>query len=477
MELFDIVVSNGRVMDPQARTDVIANIGISEGKVGAIVPAKQQLKGREVIDATDLVVAPGFIDMHSHEGCHELTMQCMLLDGVTTQIGGNCGMQVVPISDYFNKLSQDGCLINYAAHSGHNSLRERVGAVDNNLPASAKQIEDMKVLAAQDLQSGALGVSFGLEYAPGSSYEEVAALAKIAAEHHTLCAAHTRCYDNSPGELEALNEMISATEQAGNIPFQYSHIKCYDPRVLERISERQSVGHRVYGDIYPYDAFLTYINAPRFDTYEFLQRYNCSFSDIEMTVDVTIDGVKVMSAGERFTKELWDKVKSALAGPKTMESLKSNPFIIGHVLPEAAIKRTLQNPYVCLCSDGEVMKDPAGNLFGHPRVAGSAARFLGKYVRDEGLTDLMTGLYKCSTLAANILGLEEKGRISLGADADITIFNPDKIIDKATYGQGFMTPPEGIEYVIVNGVLAARNGERIPDIMAGKVIRRTWKID
>lgn len=477
MELFDIVVSNGRVMDPQTRTDVIANVGISEGKVSAIVPVKQQLKGREVVDATDLVVAPGFIDIHSHEGYHQLTMQCCLLDGVTTQIGGNCGMQPAPISDYFNKLFQDGCLINYASYCGHNSLRERVGVVDNYSPANTKQVEEMKVLAAQELQSGALGISFGIAYSPGSSYEEIAALAKTVAEYHTLCAAHTRYLGNSPRELEALNEMILATEEAGNIPFQYSHIKYFVPQVLDRISERQLAGHKVYGDVYPYDAFSTFINAPQLDGYEFLQRYNCSFNDFEVAGDVIIDGVKVMSAGERFTKELWDKVRSAFVGQKTSESMENSPFIVGHVIPETAIKQTMQNPYVCLCSDGMVGKNPTGELYGHPRVAGSAARFLGKYVRDEGLMDLMTALYKCSTLPANILGLEKKGRMSLGADADVTIFNPNKIIDKATYGQGFMAPPEGIEYVIVNGVLAAKNGKRIPDIMAGKVIRRTWKID
>lgn len=479
---FDIVIKKGRVIDPGTQTDVIANVGINDGRICALVAQNHKLKGKEVIDAAGLVVAPGFIDIHSHEiwAPHQLTMQCFILDGVTTQIGGNCGIQnsyLYPIGDYFDKLDQEGCLINYASYCGHTSLRERVGAKNPHRPATPKQIEKMKVMAAQEMRAGALGISYGIMYAPGASYKELLALSNVAAQYGGLTAAHARCGWNSPEAVDSVNEMIQMSRDSG-IPHQYSHIGSMAgygevmDSCLEVINAAQADGIRVCSDIYPYDAWETLLGSAILDE-GFFDRYECNYSDLEVGSDVVIDGKVAMRAGERFTQELFEQVRKSV-----LKGVIDDPFVIGHIIRPEKVKLAMLNPYVMICSDGGVSQDSTtGKLSGHPRTAGTYARFLGQYVRQEGLMDLVSALFKCSTMPAKVVGLRNKGKLSIGADADITIFNPDTIIDKATFGAGALKPPEGIVYVIVNGIITVSKGELVPDVMAGKPIRRTWVIE
>lgn len=479
---FDIVIKNGRVINPGTQTDLIANVGISYGRICSLVAQDQKLEGEVVVDASGLVVAPGFIDIHSHEifSPHRLTMQCFVLDGVTTQIGGNCGIQdsyLYPIGDYFNKLDQEGCLINYASYCGHTSLRERVGAKNPHRPATPKQIEKMKAMAAQEMQAGALGISYGIMYAPGIAYEELLALAKVAAQYGGLTAAHARCGCNSPEAVESVKEMIQLSRDSG-IPHQYSHIGSMAgygevmDSCLEAINAAQTDGIRICSDIYPYDAWETLLGSAILDE-GFFERYECNYSDLEVGSDVTINGKVVLRAGERFTQELFKDVRT-----RVLNGEINDPFVIGHIIMPEKVKLAMLNPYVMICSDGAVNQDSAtGKISGHPRTAGTYARFLGRYVREEGLMDLMSALFKCSTLPAKVIGLKNKGKLSIGADADIIIFNPDTIIDRSTFGAGALTPPEGVEYVIVNGVITVSKGELVPDVMAGKPLRRTWEIE
>lgn len=479
---FDIVIKKGRVIDPETCTDAIANVGIIDGRICAIVPTDQDLGGNDVIDAAGLVVAPGFIDIHSHEiwSPHQLTMQCFVLDGVTTQIGGNCGSQnsyLYPLGDYFNKLDQEGCLINYASYCGHTSLRERVGAKNPYQPATPKQIERMHAMAAQEMQAGALGISYGIMYAPGISQEELLAMAKVAARYGGLTAAHARAGWNSPEAVDSVKEMVQLSRDSG-IAHQYSHIGSMAgygevmDQCLEVINAAQADGIRICSDIYPYCAWGTHLGSAILDE-GFFERYECKYSDLEVGGDVVIDGKVVMRAGDRFTQELFEEIRNLVLNGRI-----NDPSVIGHIIMPEKVKVAMLNPYVMICSDGCVNQDSAtGKLSGHPRTAGTYARFLGRYIREEGLMDLVSALFKCSTLPAKVIGLRNKGKLSIGADADITIFNPDTIIDKATFGAGALTPPEGIEYVIVNGVITVSKGELVPDVMAGKPIRRTWVIE
>jgi len=479
---FDIVVKKGRAIDPETRTDAIANVGIIDGRIRAIVPADQDLEGKDVIDASGLVITPGFIDIHSHEiwSPHQLTMQCFVLDGVTTQIGGNCGIQnsyLYPLCDYFSKLDQEGCLINYASYCGHTSMRERVGAKNPYKSATLRQIEEMKAMAAQEMQAGALGISYGIMYAPGIPYEELLAMAKVASRYGGLTAAHARCGWNSPEAVESVMEMIQLSRDSG-IPHQYSHIGSMAgygdvmERCLEVLNAAQAEGIRICSDVYPYEAWQTLLGSALLDE-GFFERYECRYSDLEVGSEVVIDGEVVMSAGDRFTQHLFEQVRGSVSKSKI-----NDPFVIGHIIRPDKVKLAMLNPYVMICSDGGVTQDSAtGMLSAHPRTSGTYARFLGRYVREEGLMDLVSALFKCSTLPAKVLGLGNKGKLAVGADADITIFNPDTIIDKATFGAGAITPPEGIDYVIVNGVITVHKGKVMPDVKAGNPIRRTWTIE
>jgi len=483
---YDIVVENGRVIDPGTGIDVEANIGISNGSVCAIVVPEQKLDGEMVIDASGLVVAPGFIDIHTHEDSQVTesaknilpplkTMQCFVLDGVTTMIGGNCGGSVHPITDYFSILEQDGCLINYASYCGHTTLRNLVGASDRYAAATLEQVSQMRTLAEQDMQAGALGVSYGIMYTPGLAYHELLALARVSAGYGGITAAHARCGWDVPEAVDSINEMIRLSKDSG-IAHEYSHIGSmtaygkYMDQCLEAMNKAQAEGIGVFADIYPYCAWNTGVGAAIMDE-GFFDRYNCTLADLETPADVIIDGEIVMHRGDRYTQELFDRIR-----PLVLEGKIPDPAVIGHVIKRDKVKLAMSNPYVMIGSDGGVgTNSKTKQVTGHPRVAGTYAKFLGEFVRQEGLMDIKTALFKCSTLPAEVLGLRNKGRMSIGADADITIFNADTVIDKSTFGAGFMEPPEGIEYVIVNGILTVNKDQLVSDAMPGKVIRRTWK--
>ncbi len=491
-ETFDLVIRNGRVIDPSTSTDTIADIGIKNGSICALALPGTILEGKEAIDADGLVVAPGFIDIHTHEDLEMLprnhetspgdlriapspphyTMNAFLLDGVTTMIGGNCGISFYPLAGYFNLLEQEGCLINYASYGGHNTYRGLAGAGDRQLPATAEQVKSMAELAQQDLDGGALGISYGIMYAPGTSYAEMLAMARVAAARGGLAASHARCGWDGPEALDSMNEMISIARDSG-ITMQYSHIGSmagygeYMDACLAAMSKAQSEGIRVFADVYPYGAWMTNLGSAILDD-GFFERNNCEPADLESSGDIQVDGKMIMKRGERYTQESFYRIRAL-----TMDGKIPDPFVIGHVIKQDKIQSAMLNPFVMIGSDGGAVVDTkTGKLFGHPRTAGTRARFLGEFVRQGKLMDLVTAIYKCSTLPAEVLGLKKKGGLFVGADADITIFDADRITDTAKFGTGFLSPPEGIAYVLVNGVPLVDKGKIVPGIRPGKVIRR-----
>jgi N-acyl-D-amino-acid deacylase len=465
---YDLVIQNGRVMDPLTRTDVNANIGIKNGRIADIGPVTQPLAGSRVINATGLLVAPGFIDMHAHEGNIDVAMEAFVKDGRTTMISGQCGEAPYPLADFFGKLD-NGCLINYASHFGHNTLRELVG-IDRFSPATKAEIATMEKLAHQEMQSGALGISYGLAYAPGSSFEEQLALAKIVAEYGGMGSAHGRA--GALVGVESIRELIELAKEA-KIPFVLSHIGStlgqegnLMDEGLDLIARAQSSGIPFLADIYAYTSRATGISAAMLGPGVF-HNFNLTPKDFEVAKDVIIDGEIVLEVGDRFeSEEQFYWVRMNWNGP-----------VIIHGLNPEKVKLAMQNPHVVCCSDGEAEWDLVSKTFsGHPRTSGNFARFLGYWVREQNSMDIMDALFKTSTQSALHLGLTHKGRIIVGADADITIFDPATIIDKADFGAKFLEPSEGISYVIVNGVLTVEHKKLLPGAMAGKTIRRTWKI-
>jgi N-acyl-D-amino-acid deacylase len=475
---YDILIKNGRIMDPFTKADYTAHLGIKDGKIINIIPIdnEKDLQTKTTIDASGLVVAPGFIDMHTHEGLLKKTMEVFVKDGRTTMIGGNCGGSMGSMARYFDSLQRTGIIINYASFSGHSTLRARVKANDRYKAATKEQIQAMIPFCEEDMDAGALGVSYGINYVPGASYEEILALGKVAAKYGGMTASHGRYGQNSHLAVYSLWESLRLTKDTG-IPHQYSHIGSmlgYGDIMdegLDMIEFAQSQGLKILADIYSYDAWNTGLGAAILDE-GFFERMNCKPEDIEVLSTVIIDGKTVMKAGDRFTEELFYSLRE-----KVLNEEIPDPMVIGHVIRPDKVELAMKSPYVVCGSDGALSYDRATKKYvAHPRTTNNFARFLGYWVREKGIVDLMTALFKTSAQSALHLGLSGKGRIALGADADITIFNADTIIDRGEYGEGFNNSPVGIEYVIVNGVLTVKKGELVPDVTAGKVIRRTWRI-
>ncbi|MBN2439477.1 MAG: amidohydrolase family protein [Deltaproteobacteria bacterium] len=374
-------------------------------------------------------------------------------------------------------MESEGLLINYLSYTGANTLRALAG-VPEDRPADGHQIAAMAAMAEEEMRAGALGVSYGLEYQPAASWEEVLALGFAAGRHGGMTAAHARSGGLGQSALDAVEEMLRLARDTG-IPHQYSHIGsmlAYGDgmdEALNRLARAQAEGLRVTSDIYGYDAGMAGINASQLDPGVF-DRFGCEPSDLEVLTDVILDGSLVMAAGSRFvSREQYARIRQAFFENR----LDGCPIIIAHTQKWAKIRLAMKSPHVCICSDGAVYgSDDGQTFFSHPRVAGAFAVWLGRFVREEGVTDLMTGLFKASTMAALILGLSGKGRVALGADADLTIFDPGTVIDRAGYGEGFMTPPEGIAYVLVNGKTTVSRGRLVPGVLAGRPVRRTWEV-
>ena len=478
---YDIAINNGRVIDPLTGFDGLANVGIKDGIITAIVPSAQKLNGAREIDAAGLVVAPGFINIHSHisdlgDGGAPLYIQ----DGITTEVTGNCGiLRDVTFSKYAERAEQEGLYANVAVLIGHNSMREAVGVPNYRTPATPEQLAKMADMLRQGMKDGAIGVSFGPFYGPGATYSEMLALAKVAAEYGGCAASHDRDAYTPGGAVKAVNEAISTARDA-NIPYIISHTgggPTVVPRssgpVLEAIYEGMDEGLRLGIDWYGYDAFLTELGAAIFDypPEMLMQLMESQVSDLEVPSTVVIDGKVYMQAGERFSS-----IEQFLYVRKKVKDKEiPDPMLVGHLYKPAKQKFWMSNPYVMIENDCTMTVDKVtGKYAGHPKDAGAFAHFLGYWVRQQGVCDLRTALARTSGMAAHWLGLDKKGRVQVGCDADLVLFNPATVIDKSTYiepGQASY----GIPYVIVNGVLAVDNSELTGD-KAGKIIKRTWNV-
>lgn len=474
---YDLVITKGRIMDPEAEIETIADIGVRNGRICAIVSPGQALKAKKTIDADGLVVAPGFIDMHAHNGMIDMTMQAHVLDGVTTMISGNCGGHPYPVDEHLNKLEQGGALINYATLAGHNTFRRLAGIKDRNATATAAQIETMGKLAAEEMMSGALGLSYGIAYAPGASYEEILSLAQVVAGHGGMLSSHARSGAIDQEGIDSFREMIRLARDS-DVPLEFSHIGSTlaksdnMDKFLEEMAQARAEGVRISADIYSYLAAESSMSSAITDP-GFFERHGHKPQDIEVVGTVKIDGKVFLEPGSRFK----DEEQFYYVRDKILSGEIPDPGMIAHIMKPDKVKLGMTNPFVMCGSDGIVGMDRVTQKYkGHPRVAGNFSRFLGYWTREEGTVDLMTALFKTSTQAALFLGLSNKGRIAVGADADIVIFNPETITDKSTFGEDFMAPPEGIDYVIVNGKLTVSRGKLLPGVNAGKVIRRTWAI-
>lgn len=454
MDLYDLVIKNGTVINPRTKYKDIANIGIKNNKISII--SKENLNGKTSIDAGGKIVCPGFIDIHGHIDGNIECAELSLVQGVTTTVGGNCGLSPINIKEFFHEQDKKGFPINQAELIGQSfSLREVVGADNPYIKATSIQIERMCKLAEKAFKDGAIGLSFGLEYAPGSSFDEVIELSRIAAKYNKIVPIHTNV--QNPTSLCSLNEVVRIAEITGAhiliSHFVYQYGMGLMTEALEIVEDARNRGLKISVDSGMYTAFCTNIGTAIYDE-SYMQKFGWKFSDL-----LAASGIY---KGKRLNKAMYDELRAN----------HKKESVICFTGVEDEIYEALMKDYVMLSSDTGPSPTGLSNE-GHPQNAGTFPRFFRKMVREKKYISIMKAIEKCTLLPSRVFGLTDKGKIEEGADADIVIFDIDKIMDKSDF-PGIGMPdakPEGIDYVIVNGQIAVNNGDIVKGVLAGRTIR------
>ena len=490
---YDLLIRNGRIVDGSGNPWYRAEIAIKSGKIVAIGPDLAANEAVEVLDAGGMVIAPGFIDVHTHvEGSLEDTPTAdnFLYDGVTTIITGNCGSSNTNLADYFAKLRTLQISPNFASLMGHNAVRRAVMKLSRRNP-SPEELVKMEAIMDQGMRDGAVGLSTGLIYIPGTyaSTAEVIALAKVAAKYRGVYASHIR--NEADSVLPAIREAIDIGRQAG-LPVEISHLKTSGRNNWDRSSEliaaveaARAEGIDVNVDQYPYTASSTNLGvllpswaladgdsalatrladpvtkkqivksikdntlrqsgSKRLD-YAFVARHRA---------DSSCNGKNIQQiAAQRLGRKpsLNDEIETVL-----QLMLAGGAQMIYHTMSEEDIKRILQYPNTMIASDAGVAK--FGRDVPHPRAYGTNARVLGRYVRELKIIRLEDAVRRMTSLPAQRFGFGDRGLLKLGLAADLVIFDPDQITDQATFDKPHAYAT-GIAHVYVNGVAVVRAGK------------------
>lgn len=441
--MYDLIIQGGSYPDFRRKQMLQGDIAVKNGRIAAIGAIREPAK--QVIQAKGRVVSPGFLDIHMHEEDFSKEGECfqiaerMLKMGVTTCVGGNCGTQHQSVAQFRTILDRlGGAPVNYLLQAGYNTARQALGLTHYET-ASPEQIETLIAQMQQELDSGAIGISFGLEYDPGISTEEV--LQVVQALHHPDLFVSMHYREDSVGAEASIREMIAIAEAIAPNRFQISHLSSCSAMgqmapSLALINEAMARLPGLDYDTYPYSAFSTGIGTAVFDDGCF-EHWGKDYSSILLT-----DGPH---KGEFCTKELFEQVR------------REDPeqYVVAMVMNEDEIAAALTNPTGMVASDGII-----SNGHGHPRAAGTFPRVLGKYVREEGKLSLLEALRKMTLAPADRLRLFHKGRIEVGCDADLTVFDPVTIQDGATFTD-LDVPVTGIDLVVVNGHIALERGSMI----------------
>lgn len=436
--MLDLILKNGLVCDPANSIQSILNVGIRNGRIACLT--SEPLPAAAEIDCTGHIVSPGFVDAHSHEDdlCEghieaDITLRA-LRQGVTTLVTGNCGDAPRDLPAYC--AAYDGKQpVNMALLAGHTTIRRLCGARNKYAPVDEATLAAMCETLERQLTEGAKGLSMGIRYEPGMTLGEMCAMAAVVKRFGGVLAAHVR--GDAFEIYDAIEEFLEIGRRTG-VRLQISHIgsmAAYGQmaEVLSYVDRRAAAeGLDVRIDCYPYDAFCTSIGATTYDD-GFLDRYH-DVTRIELT-----DGEY---KGFIPNMEVFEKVR------------REHPeyLTIAHVMNGAEVDMALTHPRTMLGSDGVLL-----NGAGHPRAAGAFARFLAQYVFERKLLSLNEGIAKTTCEAAARFGLD-RGTLGIGRAADVTVFDPKRLKDKATFAEPAL-PPEGVRLVLLGGVIALQDGE------------------
>jgi len=467
-EKFDLVILHGRVMDPESGLDAVRNIAIKDGKIRAVTT--DPLAGKRTVDATGLVVAPGFIDLHEH-GQAPRNYEFQAHDGVTTSLELEAGTDDV---DGWYDSRQGKSLINFGVSIGHIPVRSALltqsekgkGILDKDGDAAMRAAEaaaahreatpeELKRMVEQmekGFRRGALAEGMGINYTPGASRPEILEMFRVAAKYRAPVHVHLRyasLLEPQTG-LAALEEVIAASATTG-ASLHVVHITSmglrFTPQLIAMVDGAQKHGLDVTTECYPYTASSTSLESAIFDE-GWQQRYGIGYHDLQWA-----------ATGERLTPETFANYR------------KQGGVVVIHQIPPEAALAAVSSPIVMIGSDGMPITGPKI----HPRGQGTFSRVLGYYVREQKALDLMTALRKMTLMPAERLekrapAFRDKGRIRVGADADITVFDAGKIIDQATFEQPLQFST-GIPFVFVNGVAVVDEGRTVEQVFPGRAAR------
>lgn len=449
-EQYDTVISHGRVIDPETKLDAIRDVGIQGGKIAAV--SETPLPGRHVIDARGLVVTSGFIDLHQHGQTPE-NYAFKARDGVTTALEMEVG--VSPVGPWY-QAREGKALINFGAGVGH--IPARMAVLDDtgtflprdravNTPATSEQLAAILSLLRQGLDEGALGIGMGIAYVPAATREEIFRVFQLAAARKTPIYVHLRSSGPvEPGGIDALQEVM-ADAAASGASLHVVHIASTElrqtPVALDMIHSGARHNLDFTTEAYPYTAGMTDISSAIFSEGWQTRNGGITYNDLQWA-----------ATGERLTAESFARYR------------QQGGMVAIHSIPEDIVRIAIADPDVIVASDGILDHGK-----GHPRAAGTYARVLGKYVREEHVLSLLDALRKMSFLPAQRLNLSTKGRLQVGADADIVIFDAQHVADRAT----FEDPAQysaGIPYVMVNGVWVVKDSQIQQNVFPGRGLRR-----
>ena len=524
---YDVIIKNGLVVDGFGTPGIKNDIGIIGGKISVIDNLGDKTADL-IIDASNLVVSPGFIDIHTHTDTRLLVDYrgvSKVTQGVTTEVSGNCGSSPFPktesdlkemdkdlyerygihatwndLNSYLDVLEASKISINYATFTGQGTLRAfAVGK--NDVAPTSEQMNNMKQALEKSMKEGSFGLSSGLEYAPGSyaDTEELIELCKVVSANRGIYNTHMRNEDDRV--IEAIEEAIQICKEA-QVKVELAHLKACNKsnwhkvdRMLELLVVANEQGLPVNADRYPYVAYGTGLStflplwSRQGETDDVLDRLkdNSQIKEIEeyaKSRGTRIGGwdrVMISYCKTNENKKWEGKTIQTCAAELGVDEFtfirdlliheRLSTGIVGFAMNEDNLKKVLSSPFVMIGSDGSTAA-PDGKLASgkpHPRYYGTFPRVLGKYCREEKCFDLPTAIKKMTTMPATKLGLKDRGALVRGYFADITIFDPETVIDKATFTEPHQTA-QGIEYVLVNGKLVLDKGKHT-SAKSGSILR------
>ena len=514
---WDLLVSGGAVYDGLGNPGQEIDIAIKGDSIVLIGQNLNKSSATYVIEADGLAVSPGFIDVHTHTDVELIAnpkAESFIRQGITTEISGNCGFSPFPIADaifdeekerlkdeydidldwrdirgFFRRLEERGIAHNYATLLGQGAVRGEVIGFDDEPPA-ANDLLQMRALVEENMKAGALGLSTGLEYAPGSYAEtpEIIELCREVAKYNGVYATHMR--DEGDLLLESIDEAIDIARETG-VSLQISHFKIAYPRnwpkvdaAISKIEEAHEGGIDILADRYPYIAGSTNLSfyfplwALQGTTADFIGRLRKPDLDSRLRNNTDeqerklgswdkvvicsvfteknkpLEGMNILEAAARDGKAPYDFMRDLIIEEDNRVGM------ITFIMNELNLQRILSHSLVVIGSDGSAVA-PYGILHKgkpHPRFYGSFPRVLGKYAREEGIFPLSQAIRKITSLPAEKFGLDGRGQVRENYFADLVLFDPDTVIDEATWTDPHRYPT-GIEYVIVNGKVVVSEGE------------------